>query len=207
MWSFDTSNQEFNKKKLEFLGNRDFYASLKICSFWKLTSAFENRHQHRFKTTAVAMEGQSIYSHIDWFRPIFKAKVIHPAYFCFFVHKFKLSIKWFLSGEYNWSLCKLKPKHEEIIPWNLLESNKLYRRCSRENLCVCIRKTSMFSNEQLRPFLETPKLILTHSNRWYWFKANIDEHCHKIYIFAEKSTSGILCVFVFKSFQYICFEP
>ena len=26
---------------------------------------------------------------------------------------------------------------------------------------VCVHKTSMFGNEELRPFLETPKLILT----------------------------------------------
>ena len=51
-------------KMFEFSGKKDFYASLKICSFWKLTTDFENHHKHRFKTTAVAMKGQSIYSHI-----------------------------------------------------------------------------------------------------------------------------------------------
>ena len=36
-------------KKFEFLGKSDFYGSLKICSFWKLTPDFENRHKDRFK--------------------------------------------------------------------------------------------------------------------------------------------------------------
>ena len=55
MWSVDVSNQEFNKK-LEFLGKRDFYASLKISIFWKLTPDFENRHKQRFKMTTVAIK-------------------------------------------------------------------------------------------------------------------------------------------------------
>ena len=52
-------------------------------------------------------------------------------------------------------------KHEEIIRYNLLESSEPYRRWSRGNLRVCIRKTSMFGKVELRSLLETPKLILT----------------------------------------------
>ena len=55
---------ENSTKKLELLGKRVFYASLKIRSSFKLTPDFENRHKHRFKTTVVAMKGQNIYSHI-----------------------------------------------------------------------------------------------------------------------------------------------
>ena len=63
-------------KKFEFLRKRYFYASLKIWSFWKLNPDFEKRYKHRFKTTADAMKGQIIYSHIfvDSFRPVFKTK-------------------------------------------------------------------------------------------------------------------------------------
>ena len=73
-----------------------------------------------------------------------------------FVHKFKISIKWFLSGEFRWSLCQFK--HQTM---NLLESREHYWRCSPENLCVCVCTTTVFGNEELRTFLETPKLILT----------------------------------------------
>ena len=52
------------KKKFELFGKSAFYASLKIRSFWKLTPDLENRYKHRLKTTAGAMKGQSIYSHI-----------------------------------------------------------------------------------------------------------------------------------------------
>ena len=52
------------------------------------------------------------------------------------------------------------PKHEESIPCNVLESSEPYRRCSRGYLCVCVSKTTVFDNEELRPLLETPKLIL-----------------------------------------------
>ena len=67
-----------------------------------------------------------------------------------------------LVGRISLIVVQIKtPTHEEIIPYNLLESSEPYRWCSRGNLCVCVRKTSMFGNEALRPFLETPKLILT----------------------------------------------
>ena len=52
-------------------------------------------------------------------------------------------------------------KHEESIPYYLLESSEPYRRCSRGNLCVYVCKSIVFGNEELRPFLETSKLILT----------------------------------------------
>ena len=42
----------------------DFYASFKKLEFWKLIPDFENRYKHRFKTTEIAMKGQSVYSHI-----------------------------------------------------------------------------------------------------------------------------------------------
>ena len=59
------SNQEFNKKKVCIFGEERFLCQFKkIAVFLKLTTDFENRHKHRFKTTAVAMKGQSIYSHI-----------------------------------------------------------------------------------------------------------------------------------------------
>ena len=62
----------------------------------------------------------------------------------------------------------------------------------------------MFGNEEIHPFLEMPKLILTFIQT---FKAKIYEkmkqkaYCHQANILAEKTTSGILCVF--KSFQYM----
>ena len=68
----------------------------------------------------------------------------------------------------------------------------------------------MFGNEELRPFLETPKLILTYIQiidiglKQRLMKMKQNAYCHKINtgILAEKkSTSGCLCVF--KSFQYI----
>ena len=67
-----------------------------------------------------------------------------------------------------------------------------------ENLCVCVRKTSMFGDEELHPILETPKLILTFIQT---IDIGLKQMLMKNLILAEKSTTGILCVF--KSFQYI----
>ena len=66
----------------------------------------------------------------------------------------------------------------------------------------------MFGNEELRPFLETPKLNLTFIQtiniglkQRLMLKMKQNAYCHKINTLAEKkSTGGILCVF--KSFQY-----
>ena len=76
MWSFDAWSQESNNKSLTFGTREIFMPDWKFADFWKLTSDFENRHKHRFKTTAGAMEDQSTYSHVleDWFRPVFKTK-------------------------------------------------------------------------------------------------------------------------------------
>ena len=72
-----------------------------------------------------------------------------------------------LVGRISFILVQIKTsKHEESIPYNFLESSEPSRRCSRGNLCVCVCKTTVFGNEEFRPFLETPKLILTfiHTN-------------------------------------------
>ena len=62
-----------------------------------------------------------------------------------------------------WDLIVSVPDHclSFYFPYNLLESGDPYRRCSRGNLCVCVYKTTVLGNEELRTFLETPKLILT----------------------------------------------
>ena len=77
-----------------------------------------------------------------------------------FVNKFKISIKWFLSGEFRWSLCKLKHQNMKKvlhkIYWNL---SNLTEDAAGETLRVC--KTTVVGNEELRRFPETPKLILT----------------------------------------------
>ena len=67
-----------------------------------------------------------------------------------------------LVGRISLIVLQIKtPKHEESIASNLMESIEPYRRCSRRNLCVCVCKTAVFGNEELRPILETLKLILT----------------------------------------------
>ena len=87
MWSFDASSQEFNKKKFEFLGTRDFYASLKICSFWKLIPYFENRHKYHFKMTALqwkvkAYTAISFKTDLGWFFKTKKLSILHTSVFC-----------------------------------------------------------------------------------------------------------------------------
>ena len=89
-------------------------------------------------------------------------------------------------------------KHEESIPQNLLESSDPYTRCSWENLCVCVCKTTVFGNEELRPFLETPKLILTFIQttdiglkQRLMKKLKQNAHYRKINILAEKNTNNM----------------
>ena len=114
-WMHQTKN---SIKKFEFLGKRDFYASLKICRFWKLTPDLENHHKHHFKMTAVAWKVKA-YTATSFKTDLgrFSKQKSYPSYvLLFFVHTFKISIKWFLTGEYHWSLCQnmKTPKHEEI---------------------------------------------------------------------------------------------
>ena len=66
-----------------------------------------------------------------------------------------------LVGRMSLIVVQIKtPKHEENIPWNLLESSEPYWRCRRKTLCVCICKATVFGNE-FTSFLETSKLTLT----------------------------------------------
>ena len=55
----------------------------------------------------------------------------------------------------------LKTKKVIHLAYFWVLSSEPYRRCSLGNLCVCVFKTTVFGNEELLPFLETPKLILT----------------------------------------------
>ena len=63
-------------------------------------------------------------------------------------------------------------------------------------------QTTVFNNEQLRPFLETPKLLLTFIQtididlkQGLMKKLKHNAYYHKINILAEKSTNIVLCVF------------
>ena len=141
MWSLDASKQEFSQKRFFFFfffffWKRDFYAGLKI---WKwIVKAY----------TVVSFK-----THLDRFS---KQKSYPPYILLFVMHKFVISIKWFSSGKFRRS-----PKHEENIPWYVLEFSEPYRKCSRENLCVCVCSTTAFGNEELCRFPKTPKLILS----------------------------------------------
>ena len=64
MWSLDASILEFNKKKVWIFGEERFIGQFENLEFLKINPWFETRYKHRFKTTADAMKGQSIYSHI-----------------------------------------------------------------------------------------------------------------------------------------------
>ena len=70
-----------------------------------------------------------------------------------------------------------------------------------------LMQTTVFNNEQLRPFLETPKLLLTFSQtididlkQRLMKKLKHNAYYHKINILAEKVQ--ILFYAFFKSFQY-----
>ena len=96
----------------EFFGEKKFYASLKICSFWKLPD-FETRHKHRFKRQQLQWKVKA-YSATCFKTDLgrFSKQKSYPSCIpLFLVHKFKISMKWFLSGEYQIKT----PKHEEII--------------------------------------------------------------------------------------------
>ena len=94
-----------------------------------------------------------------------------------------------LVGRSSLIIVQIKtPKHESI-PSSLLESSEPYRRCSH---CVC--KTIVFGNEELCPFLETPKLILTFIQtidiglkQRLMKKLKQNALYHKINILAEKA--------------------
>ena len=130
-------------KKVKFWGKRDFYASLKIWSFWKLTPDFQNRYKHRFKRQLMqwkvkAYTAISSKTYLGRFSMqngypscilllffLFFFFVCFVFFFClffFFLHKFKISIKWFLWGEFRLSLCKLKHQNMKkvfhTIFWN-----------------------------------------------------------------------------------------
>ena len=65
---FDALNQDYNKS-FDFYCLRDFSVILKVWFFFfffflNLTTDFENRHKHRFKTTAGPMKSPSIYMYI-----------------------------------------------------------------------------------------------------------------------------------------------
>ena len=69
--------------------------------------------------------------------------------------------------------------------------------------CVCICKTTVFGNEELRPFLETPKLILTFIQttdiglkQRLMQKLKQNAYYHKINILAEKKAQIILYAFL-----------
>ena len=75
-----------------------------------------------------------------------------------------------------------------------MESSEPYRKCSRGNLCVCVCKTTVFGNEELRLFFETPKLILTFIQiigiglkQRLMKKLKQNAQYHKINILAEKT--------------------
>ena len=51
-------------KKVWILGEERSLCQFENLQFLKINTDFENRHKHSFKTTAVAIEGQNIYSHI-----------------------------------------------------------------------------------------------------------------------------------------------
>ena len=109
-----------------------------------------------------------------------------------FVHKIKISIKWFLSGEFRWSLCKLK--HQNIkkvfnkIYWNLAN---LTGDAAGKTMRLFMQNHRI-GNEELRHLLETTKLILTFIQPWYWMQRLIKKLKQNAYynstnILAEKA--------------------
>ena len=83
------------------------------------------------------------------------------------VHKFKISIKRFLSGECCWSLCKLKHSNMKKvfhkIYWNLLN---LTGDAAGETYAFVYAKPPYLVMKSYAPFSKRK----TH---WYWFKAKM----------------------------------
>ena len=129
-------------------------------------------------------------------------------------------MNWFLSGEFRWSLYKLKHQYmKQVFHKIYLNLAKLTGDESGKKLCVYVCKTTVFSNEELRPFLETTKLILSYI---YTIDIGLKQrrmkklkqyaYYHKINSLVEKTTTtkkkkkkkktnNSLCVF--KSFQHV----
>ena len=111
--------------KFGFLRKRDFMPVWKFGVFENkplilkiVMNTFTKRQQIQWKVKAYTAISFKI--HLSRFS---KQKSYPSCLFLFFVHKFKSSIKWFLSEEFRWSLCRLKNQSMKKVfhkfYWNL----------------------------------------------------------------------------------------
>ena len=162
---------EFNQN-VRIFGEERFLCQFENLEFfWKLIPDFENRYnivskRQQMQWKVKANTTISFKTHLGWFS---KQKSYLSCILLVFVHKFKISINWFLSGEFRWSLCDLKHQYMKKvfhkIYWNLVNftgdtAGKTYAFVHAKPPYLVMKSYAPFSKRQSWFWLSSKPLIL-----------------------------------------------